>query len=125
MKSFGRHVGMLMLITLACAGMSFLLLRAPHFKPHFKFYILSLSFFFMLSLLYFFIARLTLKSKNMYLFTRYSIVLSLIKILGGGALVFYYQQKFQPENKYYIIPFFLFYCIFTIYELFGLTRQNV
>jgi len=98
--------------------------RNPDYEPHLKFYILSISFFTLLSVLYYIIAILTVHSKNLYLFTRYSMFISLFKIIAAGGIIIFYQRKFLPSNIYYVIPFFCFYLLFTAFELISISRLN-
>lgn len=121
----GKQAFLLIIITIFCALCIWIFSLSPIFAAHNILNILSLCFFLIISILYQLIANITYRSKNLYLFTRYSIAISMLKIICGAALIFYYQYKFHPSNKYYVIPFFLFYIIFTLFELFSLTKQKV
>jgi hypothetical protein len=95
----------------------------PEAALHLKFYGFSVGFLAILSIIYYFAGSNSRQSRNIYLFTWISLLMTLIKLIGCSLFIYYYKVNYLPTNSIYIYMFFLFYLIFTLLEIFTL-RQN-
>ena len=83
---------------------------------------ISLAFFVALSILMFYTGKVTAASENKNLFT--SAVLGFVfgKMALSLLIVIVYTREVQPESKYFVLPFFLVYILYTIFETWYLIR---
>ena len=49
-------------------------------------------------------------------FTRFIILTILIKMTLSVGVVFFYYKNYHPNSKFFLIPFFINYFLFTIFE---------
>ena len=106
---------------LAWASLTSLLLIAviylvPILKPYTAFSGMCFVFFALICIAVFYVGRfLSRLSKSQY-YTSFSLVFGVFKLFLLFTFVFIYVSKANPENSYYLIPFFVLYLIFTILE---------
>lgn len=51
-------------------------------------------------------------------------MLVLFKLVCCVVIVLVYDRAFKPENKAYLIPFFVIYLAYTVFEVIMLTKAN-
>ena len=113
----------LSLLTLITAGLLWgIHALVPVLREHQLLSWLSMGFFFLLSLLMFLTGNATARSENRNMFT--SAVLGFVfgKMALSLLIVIIYTKEQEPDSKYFILPFFLVYLIYTVFETWFLTR---
>ena len=101
--------GMALLVALA----SYLL---PAMAPFQSFTWISLIFFALLTALTLYIG-LTGLEKSSYGFVASVNGIVLVKLMFSAVLVLVYVVITRPHNPFFIIPFFVFYILFTVFEV--------
>lgn len=109
-------------VAVALAAVIFFLQIFPAIKPAFHFLLISLGFFILLSLGMFLLAAGAAVSKDKNAFTRMLMVFTLGKLLLTVVLIIGYQMIVKPAEIYYVIPFFMIYISFTVFETYFLTK---
>ncbi len=106
----------LSLITAGILAILFILQLFPEFSKSFLFSIASLACFVLLSLVMFFLAAKAAVSKDKNAFT--SLVIGFIfgKLALAVVLVLAYKKIANPQGATFLIPFFLIYLVFAIFE---------
>ncbi len=97
----------------------------PKISIHYWISIWSLIFFSLLSIALYVISIKFIDHENKQLFGSLIMLETFLKIIMAVVLVFVYYKIFQPANKYFIIPFFAIYFIFTVFETIFLVRINI
>jgi len=105
-----------MLAILLAVGLS------PLILPYQNFGWISWIVFFVLSLGMFFIGQKAAVSKNNFAFTQVVILTMIVKMVLAFFLCVLYYMLAQPENKYFIIPLFIVYLGFTIFETYFMMK---
>ena len=100
--------------------MSFQLI--PVLSPFIGFYLISIGFFFLLSLAMFFTSAKAAVSKDKNSFTRLIMVFTMVKLFLTVIIVVLYQRLAKPENVIFILPFFIIYIAFTVFETIFMTK---
>lgn len=76
----------------------------------------SLSFFIITSIFMFRMGERAILSNNKFEFSRITIAFVIFKMLVSIAIILFYKKTFQPSGKAFILPFFIAYFSFTIFE---------
>lgn len=76
----------------------------------------SIIFFVLLLIITFLIAQKSSQSSNKQLFTGIIMLSVLSKLFLSIGLVFWYHKLFHPIGPLFLVPFFLVYIIYTIFE---------
>ena len=117
-----RFFTQLLLLTALTGGILFFLQIFTIFHPGKWLGITGLAFFALLSLsMYHFAAKAAI-SKDKNAFTRLIMVFTFVKLLLSVSIVVVYSKTIQPEGKFFILPFFLVYLIYTIFETGFMTK---
>ena len=112
----------LVLLTVFLTGFVLILQYFPVFTSSTGFSLLSIGFFFLLSLIMFLVAAKAAVSKDRNAFTRLIMVFSMSKMLLSVILVIIYKQVIKPESIYFVIPFFVIYSAYTVFESIFMTK---
>ncbi|MCB0707682.1 MAG: hypothetical protein KDC34_20340 [Saprospiraceae bacterium] len=94
----------------------------PLMKQHQLLSWLSLGFFFLLSVLMYWTGLVTSRSENKNMFTAAVLGFVFGKMALSLMIVVIYTKEVQPESKYFILPFFLVYLVYTVFETYFLIR---
>ena len=86
------------------------------------FFLVSIGFFFLLSLAMFYAAAKAAISKDQNAFTRLIMVFTMVKMLLSVVLVVVYQKVAQPEDVLFVVPFFVIYIVYTVFETIFMTK---
>jgi hypothetical protein len=111
-----RFFSQLLLLTLLTGLVVFFLLIFEPFSPHKILSYASLLFFAALTAGIYFPAAKAAQSNDRNAFTRLVMVFTFVKMFLTAGLVIAYQRLAQPENNYFLVPFFLTYIVFTVFE---------
>jgi hypothetical protein len=117
-----RFFTQLLLLTALTGGILFFLQIFPVFHPGKWLGIAGLAFFALLSLSMYHFAAKAAVSKDKNAFTRLIMVFTFVKLLLSVSIVVVYSKTIQPEGKFFILPFFLVYLIYTIFETGFMTK---
>jgi hypothetical protein len=96
--------------------------QAPAFAGHEWFSWGGWGAFILLVALSFYAGRRSALSANKNDFTNLVIGLSMGKMMAAAMGVILYAKVVQPQSKLFIVPFFIVYAIFTVYETIVLTK---
>ncbi len=114
----------LVLVTVFVCAVLLLLSIFPAFYAHRQMSFLSLVMFFFISIVMFFTGRWGTSHENkstfiglMYLYMGGKMILSVLMIL-------LYYLYIEPETKLFILPFFVVYFIYTIFESYFLMKLS-
>ncbi len=105
----------------ALAGL-FLLLRLPQWQPHQGFALACLALFIAISVLMYFAGAKAAHSSNKNDFTTVALGFSGGKIFLSAIAILVYVELAKPENKLFVLPFFLIYTVYTIFEVYFMMR---
>ena len=114
----------LLLVTLFVGVVLWLLSSLPIFEIHQQLSWLSLILFFIISIVMYFTGRWGVNNDNKNTF------ISLMYAYMGGkmflsvVLIMMYYFYVEPNTKLFILPFFVVYLIFTIFESYFLMKLN-
>ncbi|MEL6392165.1 MAG: hypothetical protein AAFY36_00765 [Bacteroidota bacterium] len=71
----------------------------------------------LLSVGMFYIGERTAKAQNKHLFTNVTIGFTLLKMMTSAGIIVIYMLIVEPEDKLFILPFFVIYFLYTAFEL--------
>ncbi|MEL6924788.1 MAG: hypothetical protein AAFO94_12145 [Bacteroidota bacterium] len=83
---------------------------------------LCLGFFIVFSIVMYFFGWRTSLSSDRNAFTRTIIGFMGLKMFFSVLLVATYVKLVEPDSKYFLIPFFIVYLIFTVFETYFMSR---
>lgn len=67
--------------------------------------------------LLFFLGKRTAGAENKFLFGNIFMGITMLKMFVCGGVLFAYSMLTTPPNNYFVVPFFITYFAFTIYEV--------
>lgn len=120
----GQFYRGLFLLVISCLGLTLISYFIPILSAHTYFAIITIVGFSILSLAVFYIGNNLAHSKNKYLYNNLIIINLMLKIFLSLIFIVVYVQFAQPENNLFIILFFLIYIVFTIFEVYFMTKQT-
>lgn len=82
----------------------------------------SLTLFIAISWLMYVLGKRAAKSPDKYFFNNVIIGSMLFKMIFSVAVLLIYKKTFHPEGKTFLIPFFIAYFVFTIFETYFMTQ---
>ncbi len=82
----------------------------------------SLGIFVPLSILMFFGGQKAANSENKYVFSNLIMPFTFLKMFLSVVGLVVYKKMFHPETKFFLLPFFLVYFTFTIFETFFMVK---
>ncbi len=106
----------LALVTLIAAATAYGINTFPQFADVLPIAWISLAIFVLLSVVMYYAGRKAAFSDNKHDFTNVSLGVTIGKIFIAILFILGYNQLMQPDSRFFIIPFFLMYLIYTIFE---------
>jgi hypothetical protein len=91
-------------------------------EPHWLLFWLAQGLFVLISIGLFFLGDRSSKSENKNLFSQLVMVSTFIKMLFSILLIIIYVKKIHPEGKWFLIPFFGAYLVYTIFETYFMSQ---
>lgn len=85
-------------------------------------YGLAISGFFIFSILIFLYAYNTSASDNLFSFNNVVSASFLLKLIMSIGMIILYEKLFDPDSSMHVIHFIIVYIVFTIYEVYFLTK---
>lgn len=116
---FYRQLGIVALLTAAAL---WLLSGVPLFAGHQPLYWATFGVYLVITLLLFWIGRKLAGSSNRNSFTQFVMITVFAKMALTMAVLVAYLKMAEPGSKYFILPFFVVYLAFTIYETYMLMK---
>lgn len=104
------------------AGIMFAFLQIPQVTDYKQFTWWCMGFFIFLCLLIYGMAWLVGQRKNHMLNFRVGLFSNFLKIIGSLIFVLFYYYQYQPTTHLFVLPFFVIYMLYTIFELYFLTK---
>jgi hypothetical protein len=84
----------------------------------------SLGIFIPLSVAMFFGGKKAAKSVDKYIFSNLIMPFTFLKMFFSVAGLVVYKKMYHPETKFFLLPFFLVYVVFTIFETFFMIKLS-
>ncbi|MEN0003988.1 MAG: hypothetical protein AAF798_07590 [Bacteroidota bacterium] len=112
----------LTVITLISAGLVYGLSQFEQTKPYVGLGWLSLALFTVLTLLMFVFGYQTAQSKNKNTFTSTVLGFTAGKMFMSLIVIVLYNSLMEPPTKWFILPFFMVYLIYTVFETYFMMR---
>lgn len=105
------------------------LLAALHFlfpalRPHWAFSIASVALFMLICTGLFFMGLSAARGTNKYAFNNLVSITVLGKMVLAIVFLFGYQKAAKPENVWFVGIFLLCYVVFTVYEVWFMTKLS-
>jgi hypothetical protein len=110
------------ILSLSVGVMSILLHQMTELRPYWSFSIVNWVFFVILSITLFAGGRIAAQSANKNTFTNFSLASMLLKMILCVSLVLIYKQVAVPDSLFFILPFFIQYVVFMVFEVYFLSR---
>lgn len=114
---FYRQLGVVAVFTAAAL---WLLGRVSLFTGHQPLYWTTFGVYILITLLLFWVGRKLAGSSNRNAFTQFVMIALFAKMALTMAVLVAYLKLSEPASKYFILPFFVVYLAFTIYETYML-----
>ena len=102
--------------------MLFFLHQIPQLQPHGLLSWISLGAFIGLSVLMYFVGEKSAKDENKNNFTNVVLGFTMGKMFLSIMVIYMYFELAQPEGKFFILPFFIVYFIFTAFETYFMMK---
>lgn len=91
----------------------FFLHRLPVLQPHILFSSITLAVFVLLTLGGFLAANRAAQSQNKFRYLQIFMVFMMAKLFVSVLIVAGYHLSFQPDNRYFVLPFVLIYLLYS------------
>ena len=121
MKTRYYYYGLLLPLLLSILTLGFALYK-PIFEPHLWFYSICLFTFLGFAFFAVLAGLKTHNHRNPGLFGTIILSIMTFKMLTGIMLVAIYVKLYPAPDKWFVLPFFLMYLYFTIFEAWALIR---
>ena len=82
----------------------------------------SLALYIAISWFMYVVGKRAAESPNKYFFNNVIISSMLLKMIFSVAVILIYKKTFHPEGKAFLLPFFIAYFTFTIFETYFMTQ---
>lgn len=102
----------------------FLLNNLPLFQTYQDLSLWSVILFVVISIVMFYIGRWGVEHSNKNIFTTLLFGFVAAKMFLSVVLLLVYHLFMEPANQFFILPFFLVYIVYTIFECVYLTKLN-
>ncbi|MEZ4948216.1 MAG: hypothetical protein R2784_02295 [Saprospiraceae bacterium] len=112
----GKFYSQLALVSVVMLGVLFGMKFIKPLAPYFWLSIFIWAFFIFYSVLMYVVGSLSLKNENQKSFTSLVIGFTFGKMLLAVLIIVVYSQGYNPESQLYVVPFFLIYIVYTIFE---------
>jgi hypothetical protein len=112
----GKFYSQLALVSVVMLGILFGMKFMEPMAPYFGLSIFIWAFFIFYSILMYVVGSLSLKNENQKSFTSLVIGFTFGKMLLAVLIIIVYSQGYHPESQLYVVPFFLIYIVYTIFE---------
>ena len=123
--SFKRFLTLLSITTIGIALVNFAaIFFIPNLKNHTGIAWWSLSLFIAISFLLYFLGTQAAKSENKLLFNNVIIASVFFKMMAAVVILVIYKKMYHPESNTFLIPFFIVYFLFSIFETYFMIKLS-
>lgn len=119
-----HYLKKLILFSFIISLVVYLIHFVPVLDPFLEFIRYATLFFTLLSTLIYRIVSAGIKNKNSNSFITSVYVAMMIKMIFCVIAVLSYYFIVKPGNIYFVIPFFIFYILYTVFETFVLVKES-
>ena len=112
----------LAVVTILAIGAAYGLLAFPQLQAYTYVAFGSLLVFFLISIIMYVAGRKAALSENKHDFTNVSLGITIGKIFVAILFILGYDQLLEPASRFFIIPFFIMYLIYTIFETYVMMK---
>lgn len=84
--------------------------------------VVMLLLFLVLAASLFWLGKITAGSDNKFLFGNAFMAVTVVKLFLAGGIIAVYALRSDPPNKYFVIPFFTSYVVYSVLEVICLSR---
>ena len=112
----------LVALSLSVAALLILLNFIPLFQADIPVSWISWAFFIIFTIVVFYVSKSAAISANPHNFTSVIIGVVIGKMFFSILIILLYIKIFNPESRYFLLPFFAIYFTFTIFELSFMTK---
>lgn len=119
---FKKFLLYLTAVTLLASLLHLILMQIKILIPYKDFSILSIIFFVSLSLIFYFLGQIVSRSSNLYLFNGLVAFIVITKMTFCTGLIIVYFKKMNPADKFFVVPFFIYYLVYTGFELYFMSK---
>jgi len=119
----GQFIKSLFLIIAVCLALTSIAYFIPLLSTHIPFSILMIALFSGLSFGVYYIGNHLANSSNKYLYNNLIIINIMIKVLMSLLGILLYVELMNPPNNWYLFIFIFIYILFTIFEVYFMTKQ--
>lgn len=112
----------LSLLSAFVAGLFLALHQFTHLATYQDFSWLCMAVFIVFSIIVFLVGKKQAQDKNPNVFTRLMLSVTFGKMFLAVILVFTYHKTAHPQERSFLLPFFLVYLFYTIYEVYFMTK---
>jgi hypothetical protein len=119
-KNFYLLLGSVSLLTFGT--LSLLYLFFPTLKSYTDLGWLSFVLFFVITIIMFFLGQTAMNSTSKMMFSNVSMAFLLMKMLLSIMILVLYKKLAHPTSNIFIVPFFIVYLIFTIFETYVMLK---
>ena len=119
-----QFTSQLLLVTFFVGVLLWLLSLLPVFEVHQQLSWLSLILFFLISIIMYFTGRWGINNENKNTFIGLMYAYMGGKMFLSTILIILYYYYAEPDTKLFILPFFVVYLIFTVFESYFLMKLN-
>jgi len=116
----GRFLGSLSLLGLLTVLLAFGQAKLALFKPYVDLTAWTAIFMALFAVLMYLLGVHTIKSTNPYRFIQIVIAGVLFKIILAIGLLALYVHIYQPESRYFVVPFVAIYLLYSIFETYAM-----
>lgn len=120
--TYSSFFAQLLGLSLVVAIIIVLLHQLALFQPYILLSWISLILFICWNMLLFFIGKRSLSNKDRNAFSRLILAATTGKMFLAVAVVAVYHEVIQPESKFFLMPFFVVYLFYTIFEVYFMSR---
>lgn len=106
-------------VAVAVVGVAHLLLPIGYAVP---LTVGSILLFIAITVGMFYAGKYTAGAENKFLFTNAFMGITMLKLFLCGGIILTYALLGEPENKFFIVPFFLTYVTYTVLEIIFLLK---
>ena len=107
----------LIITTLISLLLGFGLHTIERLRPYWPLTAIAIVLFILLSFAMYYVGDRTARASNRHLFTSVTMGFTFFKMMASAGLILVYALLFEPADKLFVLPFFLIYLLYTIFEL--------
>ena len=117
-----RFFKTLTFVALGLIPLLFLLSYIPDLQAHQIFIWINWAFFLLFTIGVYFLAEKAANDPNLNTFSRVIMGVIFVKMILILIVVLIYKKTMNPEGAWFLLPFFIIYLVFTIFEVYFMNK---